>query len=72
MEAQLLLGAHLLQHGALVGAGLEVALVAGQLHPRIALLLVRLEERRPLHDVAQLPPARRLLREFRWGIKQTR
>jgi hypothetical protein len=34
--------------------------VAGKLHPRVPLFFVRLEEGRPLDDVAQLPPTGRL------------
>lgn len=57
LEALLLLGTELLEHGARFGTCLEVALVSGQLNPWIALLLVRLKEGRPLDDVANLSPA---------------
>lgn len=57
LEALLLLGTELLEHGARFGTCLEVALVSGQLNPWIALLLVRLKEGCPLDDVANLSPA---------------
>lgn len=34
--------------------------MTSKLNPRIPLLLVRLKKRRPLHDIPQLPPSRRL------------
>lgn len=60
LKALLLLGAEFLENGPGVGSGLEVALMSGQLHPRIALFLVGLEERGPLHDVAEFAPTRYL------------
>ena len=50
--AVLLLGAELLQDGALVHASLEVARVTCQLYPLVAPVLERLHERRPLHHAA--------------------
>lgn len=66
LEAFLLLGAELLEDGARLGTGLEVALMARQLYPWIALLLVRLKEGRPLHYVSYFAPARAL-----WKDKET-
>lgn len=65
MKAQLLFWAHFLQNGTLIGTRLEVALMTGQLYPRIALLFVRLKEGRPLHDVSQLAPTGWLEREYK-------
>ena len=58
--ALLLLRAELLQHRALALARLEVPGVAGQLNPLVLLVLVRLDERRPLDHTAELLPVRGL------------
>lgn len=50
-KAQLLFGTELFQYCSLVGACLEISLMARQLHPRVSLLLVGLEERGPLHNI---------------------
>ena len=60
LVAVLLLGAELLQDGALTFARLEVARVPGQLDPLVAPVLERLDERRPLDHAAQLAPTGRL------------
>lgn len=47
----------LFQNDSRLQASLEVSLMTSKLHPWISLLVpVGLEERRPLHNVAQLPP----------------
>jgi len=56
LVAVLLLGAELLQDGALTFARLEVARVPGQLDPLVAPVLERLNEGRPLHHAAQFAP----------------
>lgn len=55
--AGLLLRAQLLHDGALALARLEVARVPGQLDPLVLAVLVRLDERGPLHHAAELAPA---------------
>ena len=60
LVALLLLGAELLQHCSLALASLEVARVASQLDPLVLLVLVRLDEGRPLHHAAKFLPVRRL------------
>lgn len=58
--ARLLLHAELLEDGALVVAGLEVARVARELDPFVAFVLVRLDEGRPLNGTLHFAPRRRL------------
>lgn len=61
LKAPLLLRAKFFQNGTLVGSRLEIALVTSELDPGVPLLLVGLEEWRPLHDVAEFTPSFRLL-----------
>ena len=63
LVALLLGGAELLHDGALPLARLEVARVAGELHPLILAVFVRLDERRPLHHAPEFAPPRGLKRE---------
>lgn len=60
LKTLLLLDAKLLENGPLIRSRFEVTLMSSQLDPWIPLLLVRLEERGPLHYITQLPPSRRL------------
>ena len=52
-----------LEHGARALARPEVARVAGELHPLILAVFVRLDERRPLHHAPEFAPPRGLKRE---------